>query len=123
MRISENDIANQLMWVAEADKVVGCVSLTPRPDTRHSKISSFFIHPDYKRRGVGKRLWKAVLEHTQNAGLTHLQLDADPGAVAFYEAMGFKTIGQVKSGSIPGRFLPLMEITVDHSKSIIPSRP
>jgi hypothetical protein len=55
-------------------------------------------------------LWDIVVKDASKRGLTSLYLDADPAAVPFYEALGLKTIRQEPSGSIPGRFLPHMEL-------------
>lgn len=119
LRVSEADITDQWMWVAEAEQLLGCITLGRRNTPGYGEVSSFFVHPESKRRGVGKRLWQTAREYAQDAGFTHLQLDADPEAVAFYEAVGFRTVGQVASGSIPGRFLPFMEIdlTQDNPQS------
>ena len=81
----------------------------PRITAPTGEISSFFVHPDAKRKGVGRALWEVALREARTAGLAKLHLDADPEAVPFYEAMGFKAIGHSPSGSIPGRMLPKME--------------
>jgi hypothetical protein len=39
-------------------------------------------------------------------------LEADPGAEPFYLAMGARRCGSVRSGSIPGRLLPVLESAV-----------
>ena len=112
LRVTEDDIAASLIWVAEADRLLGSVTLVPHTATLIGEISSFFVHPQAKRQGVGRALWQLVLDAARDAGLTHLRLDADPEAVLFYKAMGFAVIGETPSGSIAGRFLPLMERTV-----------
>jgi GNAT superfamily N-acetyltransferase len=112
LRITADAIRDKMIWVAETDHIIGCVTLVASADLDRGQISAFFVHTDSKRQGVGKLLWQTVLNAAQAAGLTRLQLDADPAAVPFYEAMGFATIGQIPSGSIPGRFLPLMELRI-----------
>ncbi|MFK5980785.1 MAG: GNAT family N-acetyltransferase [Rhizobiaceae bacterium] len=98
-------------WVADAGTVCGCVNLTPdATDATSAEINAFFIDPDWQRKGVGRQLWAKMLERAAQLNLTTLMLDADPYAVSFYEAMGFKTIGETVSGSIPGRVLPRMSI-------------
>ena len=41
-----------------------------------------------------------------------ITLEADPGAEPFYLAMGAHRIGSVPSGSIPCRFIPLLEVPI-----------
>jgi hypothetical protein len=43
-------------------------------------------------------------------GFERITLEADPGAEPFYLAMGARRIGSVPSGSIPGRFIPLLDV-------------
>lgn len=56
------------------------------------KIEALFVHPDWHRRGVGRRL----IDHAQ--GLSpHLMVDVNtqnPDAVAFYAALGFLEVGR-----------------------------
>ncbi|MBP7336609.1 acetyltransferase [Niveispirillum sp.] len=56
------------------------------------KIEALFVHPDWHRHGVGKRLIHHAL------GLSrHLMVDVNiqnPGAIAFYAALGFLEIGR-----------------------------
>lgn len=56
------------------------------------KIEALFIHPDWHRKGVGRRL----IDHAL-ALHPHLMVDVNtqnPGAVAFYEALGFLEVGR-----------------------------
>ncbi|MEP5728894.1 MAG: GNAT family N-acetyltransferase [Sulfitobacter sp.] len=112
LTLTAQDITDGLIWVAQGDHLMGCVTLEVDETTRHGQISSFFVDPAHKRRGVGQQLWNVVLAAAQERGLFRLRLDADPAAVAFYKAMGFVTIGKTPSGSIPGRFLPIMELQI-----------
>lgn len=98
-------------WVADSGIICGCVCLTPiNSDKNTAEINAFFIDPDWQRKGVGRLLWAKMLERAAHQGITALVLDADPDAVPFYKAMGFETIGETPSGSIPGRVLPRMSI-------------
>ena len=73
-----------------------------------AEVEVMFVEPAFKRTGVGRRLWLLVEERTKALGGRRIELDADPFAVAFYEAMGCSLIGHTPSGSIPGRMLPRM---------------
>jgi GNAT superfamily N-acetyltransferase len=99
-------------WVAEADVICGCACLSPGADGRSAEVGAFFIDPAWRRRGVGRKLWKQLVERAKSQGIAVLELDADPFAVPFYQAMGFLIVGETPSGSIPGRFLPRMALNL-----------
>lgn len=109
LRVTPEDIQSKLIWVAEREALLGCVTLLPDPEGISGEVGSFFIHPNAKRQGLGRQLWATVLKAAQDAQLRHLHLDADPAAVPFYEAVGFRVTGEVPSTAIPGRSLPYME--------------
>lgn len=95
-------------WVAEADGLRGCACLAVDQDGRSAEVHAFFIDPNSKRKGIGRLLWTKLLQRAREQGVTALRLDADPYAVPFYEAIGFRTVGESPSGSIPGRAIPHM---------------
>lgn len=97
-------------WVAAGEDLCGFACLQVEGDAGWGTISSFFVHPDWQRRGVGRLLWRALEASARSKGLQGLCLDADPDAEAFYAALGFSTVGRVPSGSIPGRTLPHMQL-------------
>ena len=113
LRVTPARIAKGNFWVAEAKgKLRGCVTLDPNMATGEGTISTFFIDPDAKRQGVGRALWAEVQTAARSQGMSLLKLDADPAAVSFYQAMGFETVREVPSESIPGRVLPQMDLTL-----------
>ncbi len=99
-------------WVADSDDLCGCVCLKAAGDG-DGEVHAFFIDPEWQRRGVGRSLWRKVLERAKILGMKTLFLDSDPAAVPFYRAMGFVEIGHTPSGSIEGRMLPRMACQLD----------
>ena len=81
---------------------------------RSGEIHAFFIDPDWQRKGIGHLLWHKLLDCAKAKNLVKLHLDADPLAVPFYEALGFKVAGEVPSGSIPGRSIPYMTMPIEN---------
>ncbi|MFJ2031853.1 GNAT family N-acetyltransferase [Streptosporangium sp. NPDC087985] len=71
-----------------------------------------FVEPDAIGQGVGRRLFEHATATAANLGFARLTIDADPNAEPFYLAMGATQIGATPSGSIPGRMLPLLAITI-----------
>lgn len=99
-------------WVADADGLLGCACLAVDGDGNSAEVHAFFIDPKSKRMGIGRLLWNKLLQRAREHGVTDLRLDADPSAVPFYEAIGFTTVGEAPSGSIPGRTIPHMTMSL-----------
>lgn len=58
-------------------------------------ILEFYIRPGYRRRGLGRAMYRRAVEVLQIWGANRLQLTADPvSGVAFWQAMGFKPNGK-----------------------------
>jgi GNAT superfamily N-acetyltransferase len=63
------------------------------------------IHPDHRRRGVGKRLYAQFNERCQGAGMKRIKSLASSGhegPVRFHESMGFEST-EVADYAGPGR--------------------
>ena len=73
-----------------------------------ANLTHLFVEPDAWRTGVGQRLWQTAVSRANRQGASMIELDADPNAEGFYAAMGARRVGEVPSGSIPGRMLPHM---------------
>lgn len=70
---------------------------------------STFVALDCRRKGVGRSLSQATFEAARRKGFRkiHASIRADnPGAVAFYEAQGFRTIGVAEAHAfVRGRYV------------------
>ena len=84
-----------------------------RPDGVTGEIELMFVDPGRLRQGVGRALWRHLLDTAQALGVTRVLIDADPFAEPFYRAMGARRTGQSPSASIPGRMLPRLEVDVN----------
>lgn len=97
------------VWVAELDgEVAGMVAL--HMDGADAELENFFVEPDLQGQGIGAALMKVFTDTARDRGARTVGLDADPNAEAIYQRRGFTTVGRSPSGSIPGRFLPRMEL-------------
>jgi hypothetical protein len=93
--------------VADLDgQVIGMVRLEP------GCIEDLFVDPDAIGTGVGRVLFRHAVRRAAAEGMTRLTIDADPNAEGFYASMGAVKVGEVPSQSIPGRMLPLLEVSV-----------
>ena len=105
--ISPGSLDTGEVWVMESGPdLAGVMHLVVADEV--AEVEVMFVEPAFKRKGVGRRMWLLAEERTRALGGRSIELDADPFAVAFYEAMGCSLIGQTPSGTIPGRMLPRM---------------
>jgi ribosomal protein S18 acetylase RimI-like enzyme len=57
-----------------------------------AEITELYVRPGFRRRGVGRALVQAAIEHGHSSGCLELHLLVDPentGALSLYRAMGF----------------------------------
>jgi GNAT superfamily N-acetyltransferase len=90
--------------------ILGFVTLEGVPP--EGILGMMFVEPHAMGRGVGRRLFEHVVATAQELGFERIRIDADPNAEPFYRAMGAVRIGTTPSGSIPGRMLPLLAVTI-----------
>ncbi|MFJ6622992.1 GNAT family N-acetyltransferase [Kitasatospora sp. NPDC091335] len=90
----------------EGGRVLGFVSLSATPPT--GSMDMLFVEPASMGRGVGRALFERARDRAVALGLRRFTIASDPNAEPFYLAMGATRIGSVRSGSIPGRELPLL---------------
>jgi GNAT superfamily N-acetyltransferase len=107
LTVQPTAIAGGEVWVAEdGDGLAGVLEIAP--DGAKAEIRLIFVAPERMRAGVGGALWQYAEARARALGADRIELDADPNAVAFYERMGMRVVGESPSGSIPGRMLPRM---------------
>ena len=113
LTITASAMADSEYWVAQSDVVCGLACFKEGAEDGHGEVHALFVEPDRQRAGIGRALWQKMLERAAKRGVTTLYLDADPAAVPFYRAMGLAVVGEAPSGSIAGRMLPRMAISLD----------
>lgn len=70
-------------------------SIISPPEKDEYCIAHVGVHPDIRRKGIGRRIMEYMLLEAENAGYKKLVLDVsaeNPGALALYEAHGFKKV-------------------------------
>jgi GNAT superfamily N-acetyltransferase len=111
LTLTPHDIQTQRVTVAERDgRIVGFSVLAGQPP--HGTLEDLFVEPDHIGSGVGRALWQHAITVASRLGFERLTLEADPAAEPFYLAMGARRCGMVPSGSIPGRVIPLLEVSI-----------
>ena len=76
------------------------------------EMTALFVEPQYIGRGYGKALMNHAKIQAKVFGAKELFVQADPNAEAFYQAMGGINDGKKESGSIAGRYLPILRFNL-----------
>ena len=77
-------------------------------DGPDAELEELMVEPKFQGGGVGAALMSVLLEECRSRGFKSIGLDADPNAEPIYRKLGFFTVGQSPSKSIPGRMPPCM---------------
>jgi GNAT superfamily N-acetyltransferase len=81
------------VWV-EDNRLVGNISLIPYRLQGRSRylIANVAVHPDYRRRGIARRLTEQAIEHVRRRGAPWVWLHVraqNEGAIRLYRGLGF----------------------------------
>ncbi len=92
--LSRNDVP--LCFVAtENNEAIGAVELklyeNKQYDYKHW-LGGLFVHPSYRRLGIGKELIRIALDHSQKLGTEVLYLQCKSGHSSLYSLFGFTCI-------------------------------
>jgi GNAT superfamily N-acetyltransferase len=71
------------------------------PTREAARIRAFFVHPDWARRGLGRRLFAACAAAAWRAGFRNFELMATRPGEPLYEVLGFTVVERVVA-SLPG---------------------
>lgn len=103
--------------VAERLEVVVGFYASKCIDESTFELEALFVDPEFIGEGVGRLLIEHAVDNAAIRGGESLIIQGDPNAERFYLAAGAKRIGSKASGSIPGRMLPLFQISLRHSET------
>jgi len=113
LTITPEFISDNEVYVAVADKeIVGCCALAS--GNSPAELEHMWIKPEHIGTGVGRALFLHLKERAVHLGLPALEISSDPNAEGFYQHMGAKRIGDVRS-EIEGkpRVLPRMIVKLE----------
>lgn len=75
-----------------------------------AELLKLFVEPAELKSGVGRLLFGWATAKAQSLGAIRMTIEADPGAVPFYQRLGAYAAGFAASQSIAGRVLPRLQI-------------
>ena len=85
------DLMRGYVW-EEDGKAVGVVNVVRRGNTDQWLIGNVSVLPDYRRRGIARKLVEATIQYVQDRGARQITLDVIDGnvpAYTLYERLGF----------------------------------
>ena len=71
------------------------------PSSEPARIRAFFVHPDWARHGLARKLYGACVEAARAAGFRRFELMATKPGEPFYAALGF-TVEEQVTVTLPG---------------------
>lgn len=86
--------------IHESQSILGTVQLIPAsmPNQPHrADVAKLLVHPDARRRGLGRALMGALTDRASDLGRTTLVLDTrstDPSRI-LYQSLGFQIAGEI----------------------------
>jgi GNAT superfamily N-acetyltransferase len=108
---SPAQLSKLTVFVAEAEeRAIGWISLEPRGQVWW--LADLWIEPRWIGVGVGSLLFRHGVRKAQRAGATHIEWEAEPNSIGFYEKMGAKYLRDSDQTEW-GRTLPVMGVELD----------
>lgn len=71
-----------------------------------ARIRAFFVHPDFARRGIGRRLIEACEAAAWAMGFRRMELGATPAGEPLYASAGYVVTGRFEIALADGEVLP-----------------
>lgn len=92
-------------WLASVgDRIVagGAVTISPWPahpydlECRRATILNVYTYPDYRRRGIARRLLQTIIDWCRREGFAGVTLHASKDGRHLYESMGFEPSNEMR---------------------------
>ena len=105
---------NHFVVAMQQQELIGFYALEGLVEQQSNKqieLGALYVTPKHIGKGIGRLLMTRAIAHAGMLGAHSLFIQSDPHAIDFYRAAGAVVVGKKESGSIPGRFLPLLEVS------------
>jgi RimJ/RimL family protein N-acetyltransferase len=93
-RIAQVPEGNAHLW--HGDRIVGQTEMRFSEDPRAGYVNLFYIVPEFRGRGLGRKLHEHAISVFKGRGKERLRLSVsvqNSGAIAFYRKLGWVTVG------------------------------
>jgi GNAT superfamily N-acetyltransferase len=99
-------------YVAElGETLVGSGGWMPvEPGPWRARIRAVFVHPEWTRRGIGRRLVIQAETAAARAGFTTFELDATLPGVPLYQGLGYREVARSGHRTPDGTILPVVRM-------------
>jgi ribosomal protein S18 acetylase RimI-like enzyme len=94
----------RILLAEEDGKTAGCVALRDLGDG-YCEMKRLYVRPDFRGRGIGRKLAKEIVSVAMEEGYLHMRLDTLASmttAIALYKSMGFRETGPYRFNPIEG---------------------
>ena len=109
IELPTEQITAGLVRVAEQGGVIVGFAVLLECSAGACELDGLFVEPDRMRAGVGRRLVEDAKRIARERGATRVDVVANPQAVAFYTAIGFKPAGEAHTRFGPA---PRMSLSI-----------
>ncbi|NLK98777.1 MAG: GNAT family N-acetyltransferase [Epulopiscium sp.] len=101
-----------LLLARQNEQVVGCVALR-KINHNICEMKRLYVQPNWKGKGIGKMLTKAIIEEDKVRGYRFMRLDTLPSmkqAISLYQTLGFYPIEPYRFNPIEGALYMELDI-------------
>lgn len=101
-----------ILLAKDKEQIAGCLALR-KMDENICEIKRLYVKPEFRGKGIGKKLSVAIIQKARETGYKSMRLDTVPSmkeAIALYQSLGFKEIKPYRYNPIEGT--TFMELTL-----------
>jgi len=103
-----------IFYLKELENEIVGFYLVKKLNKLEVELEALFLEPKFIKKGYGKELLEHARREALSLGVKEMIIQSDPYAQNFYESAGAKLVSKKESGSISGRYLPILRLELNH---------